>query len=97
MFKHQFHIFDKAREGLNKKTQIQLIFALAAVHNFMNCHGHDIEFEAASLGEVVDSEDLNRDYSVAPVEQIDSKMISRRDEIAKQMWEDYKVYINQDR
>jgi len=76
-------------------TQIQLVFALTAVHNFMNLRDHDPEAESNDL-EYQESED-DQPSTIAADEAMDdvtTGMTSRRDEIAQMMWEDYQAYIS---
>ena len=38
VFKIYFRIFQSARDGLTMATQVKLIYALLAVHNWINSH-----------------------------------------------------------
>jgi len=49
VLKNRFAILQKPPRMYNIRTQIQLVFALTAVHNFMNSHGHDPEAESNGL------------------------------------------------
>ncbi len=81
VFKRRFAILEAPRRGLTLRTQAKLIYALAYLHNFLNCSGSDPFAEAEALP--VDG----------PEEVItgtpDDGDASRRDRMAKEMWEDY--------
>ena len=89
VLKQRFRILDRPKEGFSIKTQIRLVFALTALHNFMNMHGSDPFSEAELIGE----EELQRD--IIRVENFqrglqDRDLRIRRDKIAKRMWRSYK-------
>jgi DDE superfamily endonuclease len=89
VLKGRFVILQKAPRQYIIRTQIKLVYALTALHNFMNTHGHDPESEIA----VVDEEDPEEqgDNDVSETE-VDTGMSARRDEIADLMWRDYVSY-----
>ena len=39
VFKIHFQIFQSARDGLSLVTQVKLVYALSAIHNWINSHG----------------------------------------------------------
>jgi hypothetical protein len=87
VFKARFAILSgKGRAGFSIFTQAKLIYALTALHNFMNVHGADPFEEAIELertGELVVDSTAPR----SPEEIDDRVMADRRMEIAEMMWE----------
>ena len=87
VFKARFAILSgKGRDGFSIFTQAKLIYALTALHNFMNVHGADPFEEAIELertGELVVDSTAPR----SPEEIDDRVMADRRMEIAEMMWE----------
>ena len=79
----------KGREGFSIFTQAKLIYALAAVHNFMNLHGANPFDEAIELELDDDSIDPR------PPEDIDDGvMADRHMEITEMMWENRRGRIS---
>jgi hypothetical protein len=70
------------------RTQIQLVFALMAVHNFMNSHSHNPEAEGENL-ECEGSEEAQPSNIRV---RDDTTMTAWCDEIAKITREDYRAY-----
>jgi hypothetical protein len=85
VFKQRFAILEAPRKGLTLRTQAKLIYALAYLHNFLNCSGSDPFAEAEAL--------LVRGPEVVVTEATDNGGASRRDRIAKEMWEDYQQVL----
>jgi len=94
VFKNRFAILQKQPRMYTIQTQIQLVLALAAVHNFMNLHGHDPEAESNELG-YQESEEGDSNTIEAGDAGDDAAMAARRDDIAQIMWEDYQAYISE--
>lgn len=90
VFKARFAILSgKGREGFSIFTQAKLIYALAAVHNFMNMHG------ANPFDEAIDLELDDDCMDPRPPEDIDDRvMTDRRTEIAEMMWETRRSRMN---
>jgi DDE superfamily endonuclease len=89
VLKGRFVILQKPPRQYNIGTQVRLVFALTAVHNFMNLHGCDPEDEAYDEDDESGDEEEDQ-YNNSH----DAGMNSRRDNIAQQMWEDYQAYVN---
>jgi DDE superfamily endonuclease len=87
VLKGRFAILQKPPRRYNIRTQVHLVYALTAVHNFMNLHGCDPEDDVAD--EPSETEEDQDDQS----EVGDASMNARRDEIAQLMWEDYQAYV----
>lgn len=85
LFRRRFRLLTTAREGFSIRTQVNLVFALAAVHNFINQRqGLDLD------GEFEDEDDRDDDtWKTSPiVDDFDGNlMIRKRDMIAKELWE----------
>jgi DDE superfamily endonuclease len=90
VFKQRFIILQKAPRQYSIKTQIGLVYALAALHNFMNKHGHDAQVESQQL-EISDL-DTDETEQYTP-ENSNLNMGERRDKIANSMWNDYTTYL----
>jgi DDE superfamily endonuclease len=89
VFKSRFKILKEGRDGFSLYTQMKFIYALAALHNFLNSHGSDPVQEANQLEE--DGEDLTDSAPPQLAHDIDDReMLTRRDEAAEEMWRDYK-------
>jgi hypothetical protein len=87
--------------------QAKLVAAIAVLHNFIRINDPDDgnsldcfrggaeQREAHQGGGIGDDEDDEDDFRgvITPAEQRRAK--ERRDRIAKQMWEDYTMYLNQ--
>ena len=72
------------------RTQVQLVFALTAVHNFMNSHGHNPEEEAESNPIEYEESEVVQPDSTEAVD--DTSMGIRREDISGMIWEDYEAY-----
>lgn len=75
---------------------MKLVYALTALHNFIQTHTTEGEREAgvddaSSLRE--DTAEYNTDNITKDSTGTSVKMDARRDEIAEAMWEDYKTYL----
>ena len=81
VFKQRFAILEAPRKGLTLRTQAKPIYALAYLHNFLNCSGSDPFAEAEAL-QVDESE-------VVITDAADGRGASRRERMAKEMWRDY--------
>ena len=85
VFKNCFRYFKASRHSLPLSTQVDIVYALAAVYNFININDLDnLDNDLEVEDEVEDEEDVG----LAEVEG-DVVMNQRRDEIAKLMWESY--------
>jgi DDE superfamily endonuclease len=85
VLKNRFVILQKPPRRYTIRTQVKLVFALTALHNFMNSHGCDPEAEIINEEEEDDDEEA--------VSGHESGMNTRRDNIAQLMWEDYRTYV----
>ena len=74
-------------------VQVNLIFALIALHNFIRLHSGqgDIYEEADGNSEEEDEANNAFDTEDTPLD-VQSEMDQLRDSIATSMWEDYKQY-----
>lgn len=99
VFKRRFRIFDKPRDGFSIRTQRKLVFALTAVHNFMDRHGHNAEQEYRELQKEREREGSpsNMDQEVngnqLGLDSDDDSMLEKRDRIAEQMWKEYQDFL----
>ena len=85
VFKHRFRYFEAGRRSLPLSTQVDVVYALAAVYNFININKpDDLDDDLEVEDEVIDEEDVE----LAEAES-DVVMNQRRDEIAKLMWKSY--------
>ena len=81
VFKRRFRILREAREGFSVSTQINLVFALAAAHNFINKYAaDDLNDFPDEGGTVVDAGDDSPDEDGDAPPQ-------KQDRIANSMWE----------
>jgi DDE superfamily endonuclease len=88
VFKQRFVILQKAPRQYSIETQVKLIYALVALHNFMNKHGHDPQAECQQL------DSLEVDETEQCTQENDNvNMTGRRDEIANSMWKDYLSHL----
>lgn len=88
VLKQRFTILQKAPRQYSIKTQVKLIYALTALHNFMNKHGYDPETE----GQLTGDPDVSDEPTWDEPEDGDPDTATRRDGIAEQMWRDYQDY-----
>ena len=89
MWKARFHVLCSPRR-LPIRAQSQLIYALAALHNFLNLTGDDANAEynlLRSRGLLPVEEDV--DTLHPPREDDNAADLRRRNEIAERMWESY--------
>ena len=85
IFKNRFRYFEASRHNLPLSTQVDVVYALTAVHNFINMSNpDDLGYFPEAQDEVVDEEDAR----LAEAES-DVVMNQRRDEIAELMWQSY--------
>jgi DDE superfamily endonuclease len=96
VFKSRFAILQKAPRRYTISTQVHLIFALTAVHNFMNSHGCDPEVETilVETPEEEEDEEDESDNREAVTDHDITTMNERRDGIVNLMWQDYQAYIH---
>lgn len=87
VFKRRWRIFDRQHE-YSIRTQVKLIYALAAIHNLINRFysvGDDLEDTEPGLEEDADDEETSEfDDS-----ETDSDMLRQREEIADMLWDQY--------
>ena len=79
IFKKQFRYFKASRSNLPLNTQVDIVYALTAIHNFINQNNLD---DLESFPAVEDKEIDKGDTRLAEVES-DVVINQRRDEIAK--------------
>ena len=85
IFKSRFKCFEAAKRNLPLRTQVELVYALTAVHNFINqWNPDDLNQYPAVEDEEVDEEDTR-----LAEEESDVVMNERREDIAKLMWVSY--------
>ena len=85
VFKMRFQYFESARQNFPLLTQVLLVYALTAVHNFINMYNPD---DLDGYGDIEDEEIDEEDAQIAE-EESDIAMNQRRDEIADLMWNSY--------
>lgn len=90
VLKARFLIFDKGRRGYSRKTQIKIVWACTALHNFMNQHGCDPREEDTGYESEDDSE---TDQYIIPSDINEREMSRRREDIAQAMWEQYQEVL----
>lgn len=97
-FRRRFRILERPRDGFPIQTQINLVFALTAIHNFVNQAG---EKEVGPIeGEVVPNDDDNDDEDEDDDDDDDESVVNngmhleRRDRIAGEMWAAYRRYLS---
>ncbi len=107
VFKIYFRIFQSARDGLTMATQVKLIYALLAVHNWINSHRGSpwkewqsfMSSQKARDRELYDQ--IMEDLAAAmenspPIIIADTWIMDKwRESIAEEMWESYQVYLAQ--
>jgi len=91
--KNRFKIWDSPRKGYSMKTQVKLVYALTALHNFMNWKGDD----PVAIAEQIEKDERARDginelkrdeeevYIINSAEEVNA----RQDVIAEMMWQSY--------
>ena len=85
VFKNRFRYFEVGRRSLPLSTQVNVVYALTAVHNFMNMNNpDDLGCFPEVQDEVVDEEDARLTEA-----ESDIAMNQRRDEIAELIWQSY--------
>jgi hypothetical protein len=90
VLKMRFPILKVVHEGFSIATQVKLVYALTALHNFLNKHGARPEEEWAELERISRAEDLYEPVARYNEEMLgDSGAEQRRDEIAELMWTSY--------
>ena len=98
IFKRRFCIFNRARKSFSIKTQIKLVFALAAIHNFINQSGEDlikIENKNESEGNIKSNDDDSQSDISHSTANNNRYMKIRRDQIAESMWRQYQDYLDE--
>jgi len=108
VFKIRFQIFQSARDGLSLATQVKLVYALSAVHNWINSHGGSPQKEWRNFKASQNAKD--RELYDKIMEQLAASsqnsrpsttrastglMDARRDKIAEDMWKSYNEYLAQ--
>ena len=105
VFKIRFQIFQLARDGLSLETQVKLVYALSAVHNWINSHGGSPQKEwrnFKTLQNLKDRELYNRIMDQLAASSQNSRprtradtwlMDTRRDSIAEDIWKSYQEYL----
>lgn len=85
--KRRFRILSSAPE-YSLQTQVQLVFALTALHNFIrNYPSEDVDyFEEESRAKYATGEDLGMGGNILTTS---AQMNQKRDRIANEMWADY--------
>jgi len=79
VFKHRFRYFKAGRRSLPLRTQVDVVYALATVYNFININKPDnLDNDLKVENEVINKEDIE----LAEVES-DIVMNQRRDKIIK--------------
>jgi hypothetical protein len=91
VLKKRFKFLDVGRDGYNLKTQVRMVYAITALHNFLNMHGARPEEEADELQEAGLLESNARDFE-AERDADDRPMEERRDMIAEMMWKETERY-----
>jgi DDE superfamily endonuclease len=94
VLKGRFAILREPPRRYSIRTQVHLVFALTAVHNFMNLHGCDPEAESLVIANESPEEPVEDQSAInqgAPRDH-DASVNARRDGIAQLMWEDYQAY-----
>ena len=85
VLKARFLIFNKPRRGYSIKTQIKIVWAMTAVHNFLNQIGWNPWDEDSGYESSDDLDEEDEDISSEDCHN----MIQRRSDIATAMWEQY--------
>ena len=79
VFKHRFQYFEAGRCCLPLSTQVDVVYALATVYNFININKQDnLDNDLEVEDKVIDKEDVE-------LTEVESNIVinQRRDEIAK--------------
>ena len=90
VFKRRWRIFDRPHE-FSIRTQVKLVYALAAVHNHINLHYPvNKDFDELELYAGEESERVQRKAeNEENISVFDSEMSERREIIADMLWEQY--------
>ena len=85
VFKNRFRYFKAGRCGLPLSTQVDVVYALTAVHNFININNPD------NLGYLLEVQDKVIDKEDVRFVEVESNVVmnQRRDKIAELMWRSY--------
>ena len=79
VFKHHFRYFEAGRRSLPLSTQVDIVYALAAVYNFININKPDnLDNDLKVEDKVIDKEDIELTEA-----ESDIVMNQRRDKIIK--------------
>lgn len=90
LWKLRFRILSRGRRNLPLISQVKLVYALAAVHNFINkFEPDDLAANIPIEGDDITNEDLQR-----AERQSEVGMNTRRDNMAQAMWRQYNEYNN---
>jgi hypothetical protein len=88
ILKWRFKVLQKARKGFGIRTQVFIVYACIALHNWLHSHGSNMEADAA---EALNAGWINAEENAADVlgmpEELESDEF--RDELAEIMWERY--------
>lgn len=92
-FKKRFRTLNEARDGFSLDTQIKLVFALAAIHNFINEHeGHGSgsvdDYDSDGEAQLPPYEEDDDEGNEFPMPKRDNRMLAKRIEVAAAMWRD---------
>jgi hypothetical protein len=90
VLKNRFQILNYARKGFSIETQVDIVYACIALHNFINATGGNASAEADELDD--DQNSPNNDNNDISEEEVEEVSKERRDEIAKAMYENWTVY-----
>jgi hypothetical protein len=103
VLKRRFRILDRGRDGYSKKTQIEIVYAVTALHNFLNRHvdpetvlnEEDSDSDEDSDDESNESDEEDGEHGLGVGTVLDREGAkSRRNAVAQLMWTDYRTYLN---
>ena len=88
MLKWRFAILQEGRKGFSIRTQIKIVYACVALHNWLNIYGGDFKEIARQVtkGDLVGGAVEDTGGEALPDGLTDDEL---RDEIAELMWEYY--------
>jgi hypothetical protein len=103
VLKRRFRILDRGRDGYSKKTQIEIVYAVTALHNFLNRHvdpetvlnEEDSDSDEDSDDESNESDEEDGEHGLGVGTVLDREGAkSRHNAVAQLMWTDYRTYLN---
>lgn len=99
VLKTRFKILTRGRDGFNIPTQVRIVYALVAIHNFMNLYGSDPEKEAdeMTMNEGTESNGQLIGQTVDEELRADSVISGKRSQITSMMWEDFEKYVSRNK